>query len=556
MRYAADVMSGRVVAGRLLRRAVARHVHDLEHGHERGLVFVPDYAQDVITFFGLLRHSKGEWGRQPIRLEPWQQFIIWVLFGWRRTSDGLRRFRTIYEEVARKNGKSTFWSGIGLYLATRDDEPGAEVYAAATKRAQAEIVFGEAVSMVRKSPTLRGLFEIAKRSLSIVETASKFEPLGADHDTLDGLNVHCALVDEVHAHPSRGMWEVLDTATGARRQPLMAGFTTAGADRTSLCWDLRQYSVQVLEGFDVDAGIKDDTWCAFIFTLDEDDDWTNEKFWPKANPNLGVSVKLDDLRRKRDKAVAVPALQNDFRRKHLDQWMQQINRAINMQLWDDPVCAGGCPENELEGRVAHGAFDIAKSEDFSAWGLVFPPVDAADPWELLVRLWIPEHTAEARERDHKVPITQWADEGLLTITPEGVIDYEMIEAQIVADSKLYQIQRIGYDPWNALQFAIGLRDNHGADVVEFPQTVKHFNEPTKLLLELLRQKQVRHRGHKVLRWMADNLSVRHDPNGNIRPVKPEGRNPLKIDGMVAVLMAIGLAISTEGGTWDGEVLTI
>src|SRR5512139_1249755 len=290
--YIDDVVAGRVVACHWVQAACQRHVDDLKHGAERGLHFDREAAEHVLKFFTILKHSKGEWAGRPLVLEPWQQFLIWTLFGWKR-ADGTRRFRTAYIEVARKNGKSTIGAGVGLYLLAADGEPGAEIYSAATKRDQARITHLEAVRMVKASPMLRKRIRTFRDNLNIEGTASKFEPLGADADTLDGLNIHGAIIDEIHAHKTREVWDKLDTGTGARRQPLMFGITTAGYDRQSLCWTLNEYSKKVLDGV-----IEDDTFFALIYTLDDGDDWQDETTWIKANPNLKVSKKNDDLRRK------------------------------------------------------------------------------------------------------------------------------------------------------------------------------------------------------------------------------------------------------------------
>lgn len=231
--YARDVAGGRIVAGQLVRRACDRHLHDLAHGKDRGLWFDANAAQHVLDFFGFLRHSKGEWGGQPIALEPWQQFSLWTLCGWKR-ADGLRRFRTAYQSVARKNGKSTICSGVGLYLLLADGEPGAEVYACATKREQAKIVFGEAQRMARASAEIGKRLTLLKENMHSVATASKFEPLSSEADTLDGLNVHGALIDELHAHKTRDLYDVIETATGARRQPLVFNITTAGFNQQGI----------------------------------------------------------------------------------------------------------------------------------------------------------------------------------------------------------------------------------------------------------------------------------------------------------------------------------
>ena len=304
--YMHGVQEGTIPACQLVRLAVERHARDLETGAERGLRFDREAAGYALRFFSFLRHSKGEWAGQPFALEPWQQFLIWAAFGWKR-ADGLRRFRTVYEEVPRKNGKTTMLAGLGLYLLTADGEPGAEVYSAATKRDQAKLSWTEAVRMRGASPSLSRMVQHFRASdnLSVEATASKFQPLGADADTMDGLNIHAALIDELHAHRTRAVVDVLNTATGSRRQPLIWEITTAGYDRNSVCYEHHEYSRQVLEGT-----VEDDSWLAWISTIDEGDDWKDESTWAKANPNLGISVKLDDLRRKAEQAKRMPSAQN------------------------------------------------------------------------------------------------------------------------------------------------------------------------------------------------------------------------------------------------------
>jgi phage terminase large subunit-like protein len=278
--YACAVSEDKVPANRLVRLACKRHLEDLASGRGRGLRVDPAAARHAIEFFGFLRHSKGEWAGQTFELAPWQGFIVGALFGWRR-EDGLRRFRTAYCAVPRKNGKSSTAAGIGLYLLVADGEQGAEVYSAATSRDQARIVFDEARRMVASSPALNRRVETLINNLHVAATNSRFMPLSSDSSTMDGLNVHGAIIDELHAHKTRNVVDVLDTATGARRQPLLFEITTAGYDRHSICFEHHDYSIKVLEGI-----VHDDASFAFIAGADDGDDWTDPEVWQKANPNL------------------------------------------------------------------------------------------------------------------------------------------------------------------------------------------------------------------------------------------------------------------------------
>lgn len=534
--YAEDALAGRVVVGRLVRRAIERHLHDLDHGAERGLYFDPAAAQHAIDFFGFLRHSKGEWAGQPFELAPWQQFLVWVLFGWRR-ADGARRFRTAYVSVARKNGKSTLTSGVGLYLTVADGEGGAEVYAAATKKDQSRIVFEEAKRMVLKSPELRKRLEILKDNMHVEATASKFEPLSSDSDSLDGLNVHGAIIDELHAHKTRDLFDVIETATGARRQPLLFCITTAGFNQMGICFELRGYGQQVVDGFDKPGGVVDDTFFYVDYTIDETDDWREPACWIKANPNLGVSVKEDDLARKAEKAKRIATAQNNFRTKHLDEWRQQAVLWLPMDRWD--ACAKPVDHHALKKKVCYAGLDLSKTRDTTAFVLVFPREDGYD---VLPYFWIPEEKAAEREKQDRVQYRLWAAQGLIEITPGATIEPRRIRAKIKQLGQLYRIREIGYDPWNATDTAIELGENDGFKMVEMRQGYATLSAPCKELENLVIEGKLAHGGHAVLRWHASNVSVKDDGNENIRPIKPNHQDPKKIDGIVALVMGLGRAI--------------
>lgn len=534
--YIAGVQDGSIVVGRLVRLAVDRHVRDLAEGHQRGLSFDEAAGGRAIRFFGFLRHSKGEWGRgggQRFELSPWQAFVLWVVFGWKR-ADGTRRFRVAYNEIARKNGKSTFAAGVGLELFVADNEPGAEVYTAATKRDQARIVHSEAVRMVKKSPDLLKRIRIFKDNLHVERTASKFEPLGADADTMDGLNVSGAVVDELHQHKTRGVWDSLDTATGARRQPLIFAITTAGHDTEGVCYQVRDYAVRVLEGL-----CDDDALFAFIATLDEGDDWEDENNWAKANPNLGVSLRLDELREKAAVAKNQPAARNAFLTKRLNVWTEAETLWLNLAKWN--ACGEAFDPATLKGRRCFGGLDLSSKIDLTSFVLAFPPDDGDKFWRLLPFFWIPEETAAAREKEDRVAYRQWKDEDLLFTTPGDVVDYNFIKQHVVECDKLYDLVDVAFDSWNAQQTATEL-EAAGVTMVEMRQGFGSLSEPSKKFEALVMAEELRHGGHKVLTWNARCVSVKEDENQNIRPVKPKKKTGKRIDGIVASIMAVGRAI--------------
>jgi phage terminase large subunit-like protein len=541
--YVQDVLGGRIPACHWLQAACRRHLRDLETGAERGLWFDPDAAQLVISFFSLLKHSKGEWAGQVIRLEPWQVFVLWVLFGWKR-ADGTRRFRTCYLEMGRKNGKSTMAAGVGLYLLVADGEPGAEVYSAATKRAQAQITHSEASRMVKASPALRRRLTVFRDNIHIAETASKFEPLGADSDTMDGLNMHGGIIDEVHAHKTREVWDLLDTATSSRRQPLIFAITTAGFSRESLCWQLHEYTQKIL-----DRIIEDDTFFGIVFSIDDGDDWEDESCWAKANPNLGVSKKLDDMQRWAARAKEMPSALNAFLRLHLTIWTQADTRWVPVGHWE--ACGMLVDANGLRGRTGYGGLDLSSNTDITALLLVFPPDAPDETYRALCRFWIPEDNMVERSHRDRVPYEAWVRQGFIETTPGNVIDYDFILAAIDELMQAYDLKEIAFDRWGATKIQTQLMDRGGDKfLVQFGQGYVSMSPPMKMLETLILGHKLAHGNNPVLTWMAHNLVASQDAAGNIKPDKEHSLE--RIDGMVALIMALDRAIRHEaaGSVYD------
>lgn len=533
LEYIEGVLSGKIVVGELMRLCVERHVKDLETGPERGLVFSPSHAQHSIDFIELFcRHSKGEWAGSPLRLEPWQCFIQWLVFGWLR-EDGTRRFRTAITTVARKNGKSTWTAGLGLYGLLGDGEPGAEVYSAATTREQAIIVHSEAVRMVQRSPHLKSRIEVVKNNLSVPANYSKFEPLSADYNTLDGLNIHFGIIDELHAHKTRGVFDVLDTGTGARKQPLIWAITTAGVSwAESICLELLTYGEKILRG-----SVEDDTFFCATFAADKDDDWQDEAIWPKANPSLGVSVKLDDLRRKALRAKETPSAQNNFKTKHLNIWCAQTSAWLSVEQWQrgqSELSLG-----EFEGEDCFIGVDLASTQDVTAACLLFEhEAGFAAFW----RYWVPTDTAQKRTRTDAAKYDEWCRQGVITATPGAVVDYDYIRRDIAEFMQLFNVREIAIDRWNATQFATQM-DNEGWPAVMVGQGFASMSGPSKELEKLVVGGQIKHLGDPVTKWMIGNVAIKTDSAGNIKPCKASSTG--KIDGVVALIMALGRAVAQK-----------
>ena len=525
--------TNRAPVSKWIQLARDRDQRDQENGKDRGLWFDQSAVDRVDQFFGLLEHYKGEWAGQSFKLAPWQiKDIIRPLFGWKR-ADGTRRFRIAYIEIPRKNGKSTMAAGIGLYLLVADGEPGAEVYSTATKRDQAKIVWGDADAMVKTSKGLSRYIKSSRNNLSVRETMSKFEPLGADSNTLDGLNPHGNITDELHAHRDRLVWDVMGTAVGSRRQPLTVAITTAGVYRPeSIGWEQHQHAIQVLEG-----ALEDDAFFAYIAAAHPDDDWTDPNVWAAANPNLGISLKPDYLADKCLEAQQSANYLNTFLRLHLNIWTQQVTRWLKMEDWHQ----GNLDTSDLTGQVAYGGLDLASTTDITALVLVLP--DTQGWYDVVCRFWIPEDTMIERSRRDLVPYDAWVRDGWMIATPGNVTDYNRIRVDVQQLAEQYQIEEIGYDPWNAAQITTQMQED-GIEMVPVRQGFASLSNPSKELERLVLSHKIAHGGHPVLRWMASNVATETDAAGNIKPSKAKSTE--KIDGIVALVMAIDRATRATG----------
>jgi phage terminase large subunit-like protein len=488
-------------------------------------------AERVRTFFRrFLRHSKGKWAGQPFELLDWQwQDVVAPLFGWKR-ADGTRRYRRGYIEVPKKNGKSTLFAGISLYLLAADGEPGAEIYSAAVDRDQASIVFNEGAHMVQQSPHLESHLHVVRSTKRIVchRSRSVYRALSADVPAKEGLNAHAVLIDELHAQKTRDLWDALRYAGASRRQPLHLSITTAGYDRHSICWEQHEYARQVLDGV-----IDDPSFFAYIRAAEIDADWRDEQVWRKANPSFGITIDAEQFAEDCREAQESPAKENSFRRYRLNQWTEQDVRWLSMHKWD--ACA--TPLARLEGRECFAGLDLSSTTDISALVLVFPE---GDRYEVLPFFWIPGEGARQRERRDRVPYLQWIRDGYIEATPGEVIDYDRIRRRIKELGERFNIRQIALDRWNATQLSTQL-DGDGFSVVAFGQGYASMSAPTKKVEELVLSGRLAHAGHPVLRWMAGNVSIETDAADNWKPSKKKSME--RIDGIVALIMAVDLAMT-------------
>ena len=503
-------------------------------------MFDEEKAKRTVDFIGCLKHTKGKWRGQPFELLPWQEKVIRDVFGTVK-ENGYRQYNTAYVEIPKKNGKSELAAGVALYMTCGDNEWGAEVYGCASDRQQASIVFDVAVDMVEQCPALKKRIKpvMSVKRLVYKPTNSFYQVLSAEAYTKHGLNVHAVIFDELHSQPNRELFDVMTKGSGdARTQPLFFLITTAGTDRHSVCYEQHQKAEDILQGRKIDP-----TFYPVIYGASDDADWSSEEVWRNANPSLGHTIDIEKVRNAYLSARDNPAEENIFRQLRLNQWVKQSTRWMQMDKWD--ACAFPVDERELMGRECYGGLDLSSSIDITAFVLVFPPRNDTEKYIFLPYFWIPEENMIWRVRRDHVPYDVWAKQGFLRTTEGDVIHYAFIEKFIDDLGKKFHIKEIAFDRWGAVQMVQNL-EGLGFTVVPFGQGFKDMSPPSKRLMELVLEKNIAHGGHPVLRWMMDNIFVRTDPAGNIKPDKEKSTE--KIDGAVAAIMGLDRAIRNEGST--------
>lgn len=499
-----------------------------------------DAADYAVMFIESLCHTKGTWARQPFELIDWQEQIIRDIFGVLK-SNGYRQFNTAYIEIPKKQGKSELAAAVALLLTCGDGEERAEVYGCAADRQQASIVFNVAADMVRMCPALSKRVKIldSQKRLIYQPTGSIYQVLSADIGNKHGFNTHGVVFDELHTQPNRKLFDVMTKGSGdARMQPLYFLITTAGNDTKSICYEIHQKPKDIIEGRKIDH-----TFYPVIYGADESDDWTDPKVWKKANPSLGITVGIDKVKDACESAKQNPGEENSFRQLRLNQWVKQAIRWMPMDKWDK--CEFAVSEDDLEGRICYGGLDLSSTTDITAFVLVFPPEDETDKYIILPYFWIPEDNLDLRVRRDHVPYDVWERQGYLQTTEGNVVHYGYIEKFIESLGERFNIREIAFDRWGAVQMVQNL-EGMGFTVVPFGQGFKDMSPPTKELMKLTLEEKVAHSGHPVLRWMMDNIYVRTDPAGNIKPDKEKSTE--KIDGAVAMIMALDRAIRCGNDT--------
>jgi len=500
--------------------------------------FDEEAAEFAVSFFpSCLQHIEGVHAGKPFDLLPWQVTVVSDLFGWKRTADNLRRYRAAYIEVPRKNGKSTFAAGLALFLLLLDDEAGAQVYSAASTRDQAGLVYRIAVAMARKCDGIAEAVKIrdSKKRIIYDDTNSFYQVVSSDAAAQFGQGASAIIFDEVHTQPNRELWDALTTSVGARPQPLTIAITTAGHDRSSICWELHEFARKVEADPSCDA-----SFYPVLYGAEASDDWTDPEVWARANPSIGYGVTVDYLATECNRAKQMPSYQNTFRRLHLNQWTEQESRIIPMIEWDE--CSDA--PTDLEDKPCFVGMDLSSTRDVTALVLVFP--DGEGAFDVLPYFWIPEESASERARQDKMQVMNYAQQGHIETTPGNEIDTFYLVERIGQILGAHNVKTVGFDVWNSGAIVQMLQRDAGIPLEVFlkmRQNFSTYNQPFKRLLGLLASRKLRHGGNPVLRWMAGNTAHRQDASGNIRPDK--GRSSDKIDGISAMLMGLALALNAE-----------
>ena len=546
--YAEAVVAGELSACRWVKQACQRQLDDLVRFRGKaspyqfnpklrdreGRTFLP--ADNLCAFIERLPHVKGPLAGEPISLEPWQVFILSTVFGWMKP-DGKRRFRRSYIEVPRGNAKSTLSSALALYMLAADGEGGAEVYSLATTRDQARIVFGDAQTMARRSAGFRSRFavNVGAHNMHVLASGSKFEALSAEGSTLDGLNIHFGCVDELHAHKTRTVYDVVETGTGKRDNSLLWVITTAGSNRAGICYEVRTFVTKLLDGV-----VEDDSQFGIVYGLDDGDAWDTEAALIKANPNWGISVRPEVLGPLQAKAMQLPSAINNFKTKHLNEWVNADTAWMDMRAWD--ACAdSGLDLDAFEGQPCWIGLDLASKTDIAALTLIFQHPEDSDAYVVFGKYYLPEDTVNGAGNSQ---YPGWMRTGRLTVTPGNVIDFSWIEADLLDMASRFGIQAVAFDPFQATQLSTRML-SEGLPMIEVRPTVLNFSEPMKTVEALVLQKKLVHDGDPVLAWMASNVVAHLDAKDNIYPRKERPEN--KIDGIVALIMAISRAIKPGDG---------
>lgn len=551
--YAEGVRNGSISVCRYIRLAVDKYFDQQSRPDELGIFWDEEDAQIVLTFFELLSFTAGRHAGKPFKLEPWQCFLLANVFGWKTWSDDgepFRLYREVYLEIPKKNGKTELGAAVAIYMMLADGEAGAQVYTAAYTRDQAKLCFHAAQEMVKKSYAIKNEIRLLTNHMSVPETFSMMAAVSHDAKNSEGKNSHCVIYDEFHVHLTDKLKMSLESGMSARTQPVLLTPTTAGDNKQSPCYDFRKTCINILEG----RSSITDTF-AMIYTIDEGDDWKDEKVWHKANPNLGVSKQLQYLRNKFKKAMENGREEVDFKTKQLDVWVDAAITWIKSETW----AAMSDPDFVVpEGAICYAGIDLGETNDFTTYSKFFPEYNY-----IVTRFYVPEAAAEYAAR-FGIDYKQWAAEEYMTLTPGETTDYEWLKQDIYEDASKFNMLFIGMDPWHGTQTREQLNEELGTTyaavrredgslnfdyhnkVQKFRQAAVNMSPATKHFEEMCMNKVLVHDGNPISAWMLANVALHKDAVGNIRPDKSKSRD--KIDGIVSKIIAIGMYLQWHQGS--------
>lgn len=533
--YGKAVLSGEIAACEYVRLSVAKHFEELKKQRSEAFpyYFDEEAAQKPIDFFGIMRHYKGEFYGRKFVPEPWQAFVLWCFFGWKRL-DGRRRFKYMYIEVPRKNGKSTFMAGIALYHILADDENAPEIYFTATKEKQARIVLDEARKIAKTTPELAKRLKVLQYTIEYERKNGKMESLGGDSKKQDGLNVSLGVLDELHEHKTFEMFDVLKTACGMRSQPMICMITTAGFNKEYPCFKYRRKCIDVISG-----KMDQNNLFSLIYTLDDEDDWKVEESWQKANPSWRL-MNQDEFKDEAEEAKVDPSMEVGFLTKRLNVWTNAPNVWIKDDVWN--ACDLGPVDYDTFKEIpAYAGLDIASVKDITAMVMTFNlgGVKHVKSW-----FWIPE--AKVRQKEDIVDYWLWKKDGFVRVTPGNVIEVEELTNDIYSILEKYNVQMLAYDRWGSDAIIQGLikLGFPESKLDKYKQTTMDMTIPVKELESDIYNVKLNHEGNPVLRWMASNVIVHTDSAGGVKFNKDKSID--KIDGLVALAMAYGAEIGLRG----------
>lgn len=552
--YAQDVRDGKIVVGLRIKQAVDRFYSWIETAEDDGFYLDHQKGMMKIRFFEtLLMHTKGKSAGQPFHLSPYQQFTIYNVFAWmQHTSSGpIRRINNVYEKVAKKNGKTALMAGLALDHLSFEQEAGAEAYVGATKEEQAKLCFNQASEFIQKSATLQKLgFKVYQKEIVFTPTSSFMKPLGGDSKTQDGINSSLSIIDEYHAHKDDSVKENLESSMASRKQPLVYTITTAGTNIAGVCKNFEDQCVAILEG-----QLKDDHFFIMIHDLDDGDDWQDPANWIKANPNMGVTVSLDFLKKEYTKAKNQPSKAPNFKTKHLNMWVDAPEIWIPSEIWNKNIVDVEDYESFfIEKASQFGSFaaaDLSTNIDLTAVVWVTNPDNDGNRY-LMPYFFCPKSTIDVRSKEDRVPYRFWANEGLLIATDGNTIDYDEIKKLIVSKSYKYNTTRIEFDKWNAEKLRNEIQEL-GIETSYFSQAIGVISYPTKQFEKEVYDGTIKHNGHLVLSWNLAGCVIYQDANENIKVHKGKSHQGVKrVDGIIAAIMAYGGSLTPADDTDESQ----